>query len=469
MKIMMAHAFLPLSFRLLLRAAAGLGTLLLAAVVAAQSVEITAIPDYESAGMLSGVVSGVNPATHKVAAYLLVEGGGWWNKSTGATINPDGTFSVNIGTAGLDEYASTYSVAVVPNSTSVPDGSSDTHILPGSTVASDWVQRYGRNLQFGGRNWGVKEAPSPVGPGGNRFSADEDDVWVDEDGMHLTIHHHGGQWRSTEVVLTENLGYGTYYFRTSSEVEDLNVNATFGAFTWDSFGDDPRITDWPWREIDFEDSRWGNAADPTTSQTVIQPYYVTGNLDRYTIPDLSANPELTRAFTWAPGQIDWITALGNHSPQVVLAGDVPAGDVIDQRTYLDNNGNHLVPDASRENFRFNLWLNQDAPDGNQPVEVIISDFVFIPFLSGDYDGSGTVGAADFEMWKSTFGQVVAPYGGADGNGNGVIDAADYSVWRDNVGMTIGSGAGSATIVPEPSTMCLTVTVMTFVAMYRAAL
>lgn len=459
--------FLPLS-RLSpkrIRSALVLCAVLAASSATAQTVDITGVPNYQSAGTLTGIVSGVNPATHKVAAYINIEGSGWWTKATGATINPDGSFSVDIGTDGLDEYASMYSVAVVPNSTSVPGGSDPSNILPGSTVASDWVQRYGRTLQFAGRNWGVKESPSPVGPGSNRFSALEDDAWVDEAGLHLTIHQHSANWYSTEVVLTENLGYGTYYFRTNSEVEDLNANATLGAFTWDNFGDDPRITAWRSREIDFEDSRWGNPGEPTTSQTVIQPYDVPGNLDRYTIPDLAGNPALTRAFTWAPGRIDWITARGNHSPQEVSAGSIPAGDVIDQRTYLDNGAQHLVPDAGRENFRFNLWLNQSAPAGNQPVDVVITDFVFIPLLKGDYDASGDVGFSDFGIWRDSFGDTVAPFSGADGNGNGVIDAADYTVWRDHLGTTLG--AGSANVVPEPTTMRLTAAIMTSLVLLRA--
>jgi hypothetical protein len=444
--------------------------LLAAGTATAQSVEITGIPNYKKAGTLTGVVSGIDPATHKVVAYIDVEGNNWWTKSTGATINPDGSFSVNIGTDGLDEYASTYCVAVVPKGTNIPDGSEPSNILPSTTVASDWVQRYGRSVQFAGRSWGVKDSPSPVGPGTNRFSAEENDVWVDEAGMHLTIHRHGGSWYSSEVVLTENLGYGTYYYRTECEVEDLNTNATFGAFTWDNFGDDPRITAWPWREIDFEDSRWGKPGDPTTSQTVIQPYDVPGNLARYTTPDLSGDPRLTRAFTWSPGRIEWIAALGNHSPQELLAGNIPPGDIIDQRTYLDNGAEHLVPDASRENFRFNLWLNQSAPADNKPVEVLITNFMFIPLLRGDYDGSGLVDASDFSTWRDSFGRVVAPFSGADGNGDGVIDEADYRIWRDNLGLmlNVNGGSGMAVVVPEPKTVCQNVALFTALALLRAA-
>ena len=140
--------------------------------------------------------------------------------------------------------------------------------------------QFNTHLQFGGRTWGVKESAVPVGPGGNRFSAAPSDVWVDQDGLHLTISSDGFNWFSTEVVLSENLGYGTYLFQTDSRVDELNANATFGAFTWDPYGDDDRIPEFPNREIDFEDSRWGIPGRATNSQFVVQPYHVSGNLER---------------------------------------------------------------------------------------------------------------------------------------------------------------------------------------------
>ncbi|HMP08331.1 MAG TPA: dockerin type I domain-containing protein [Lacipirellulaceae bacterium] len=57
------------------------------------------------------------------------------------------------------------------------------------------------------------------------------------------------------------------------------------------------------------------------------------------------------------------------------------------------------------------------------------------FLAGDYDGNGTVEAADYLFWKQSYGQTVEPYTGADGNGDGKVDAADYTVWRNNLGAT----------------------------------
>jgi hypothetical protein len=91
-------------------------------------------------------------------------------------------------------------------------------------------------LNFAGRDWTIKQSSSPIGPGPNRFSASSSDVWADGAGLHLTIQNHGGLWYSTEVILNENLGYGTYAFQTTSRQDILNANATFGAFTWDSSG-----------------------------------------------------------------------------------------------------------------------------------------------------------------------------------------------------------------------------------------
>jgi hypothetical protein len=71
-------------------------------------------------------------------------------------------------------------------------------------------------------------------------------------------------------------------------------------------------------------------------------------------------------------------------------------------------------------------------------------------LAGDYNNSGTVDAADYTVWRSSFGSTSNL--AADGNSNGVIDAADYAVWKDNVGST--AAAAQATAIPEPGTLVL---------------
>ncbi|MCA9187199.1 MAG: hypothetical protein KDA99_16340 [Planctomycetales bacterium] len=67
-------------------------------------------------------------------------------------------------------------------------------------------------------------------------------------------------------------------------------------------------------------------------------------------------------------------------------------------------------------------------------------------LAGDYNRNGTVDAADYTIWKDSFGSSDDLV--ADGNENGTIDAADYTVWKDNFGSTMQRV--SARFVPEPN-------------------
>jgi hypothetical protein len=70
----------------------------------------------------------------------------------------------------------------------------------------------------------------------------------------------------------------------------------------------------------------------------------------------------------------------------------------------------------------------------------------VPGLAGDYNGDGSVDAADYVAWR---------------NGDSPDDTqAGYDLWRANFGRTGGAGAAlaSSTAVPEPSTLALVVLV-----------
>lgn len=77
-------------------------------------------------------------------------------------------------------------------------------------------------------------------------------------------------------------------------------------------------------------------------------------------------------------------------------------------------------------------------------------------VPGDYNGNGTVDAADYPLWRNYNGQV----GGAttaqgDGTGEGNVDGADYTYWRSRFGNVAGNGSGlQSTTVPEPASTLL---------------
>jgi hypothetical protein len=69
-------------------------------------------------------------------------------------------------------------------------------------------------------------------------------------------------------------------------------------------------------------------------------------------------------------------------------------------------------------------------------------------LMGDYNDDGSVGGADYVIWRKMENASVTPFTGADGNGDGFVDHDDYDVWQANFGRPAPSGSGTNTQVAE---------------------
>jgi len=365
--------------------------LVVGAAAHAQTVSVDTVPAYGTLGSITGTVTGVDPATHHVAVYIQIEGSGWWTKPTAVTrtvsIGGGGGFSAFVGTGGpgsLDPQATIFCAALLPIAETPPLAAGAGRI-PASLapLALDCVERYGRTIEFAGLTWAVKGAPLPAGPGSNLFSDRESDVWVDEDGLHLRVAEFDGDWWAVELILLSPVGYGTYAIQTRSRLDVLDPRLTFGMFVWDTYGDDDATPGSDHREVDFEDSRWSDALEPTSSQWVVQPFAAPGHLQRYTLPDLSADAALTRVISWEPERVKFTALLGHHGPD---ATTWPAASVIEQDVFAHDPPFQHVPPSGRERFRLNLWLNPlevgagvpMEPTSGQPVEVVIEDFVFVP-------------------------------------------------------------------------------------------
>lgn len=109
-----------------------------------------------------------------------------------------------------------------------------------------------------------------------------------------------------------------------------------------------------------------------------------------------------------------------------------------QQTNINQLGYWLFGDPSGDGFV-----------GEDDRNIVLANWSSAP--PGDYNGDLTVDAADYGVWKASFGSVQDL--AADGNDDGIVDAGDYTIWRDN----FGSGAGAHTTVvaaPEPAAVVL---------------
>ena len=72
--------------------------------------------------------------------------------------------------------------------------------------------------------------------------------------------------------------------------------------------------------------------------------------------------------------------------------------------------------------------------------------------SADFNGSGTVDAADYTVWQNNFGtQTGATLVSGDADTDGDVDGNDFLVWQQQFGPV-----GSLSAVPEPSTFAIAV-------------
>ena len=340
-------------------------------------INFTSVPAWSSFDDLYGQVSNADSSFYKVAVYIFVEpAGGWWTKPYAAdpltTIMGDGSWITDITTGGIDEYATSIIAFLLPNGFDItnyicgPDSACST--LPDTLFnypyAIECRKPGTRTISFAGYDWIVKksyEITDSIGPGPNNFSDSNENVFVDEDGLHLKITQEGEDWVCSEVIAEQSFGYGTYTFEVNSRIDLLDENIVVGLFTWDDFS--PFSLDNQneyYREIDIEFSKWSDPQNPYNAQFVVQPHDIPENLFPFYI-QLSDDDSLsTHIFTWNEESIDFQSIYDNTVVSWCYSGD-------------------NIPVPGIESPRINFWLfNGNAPANNQEAEIVISIVDTIP-------------------------------------------------------------------------------------------
>ncbi len=226
-------------------------------------------------------------------------------------------------------------------------------------------------IAFSGYTFTAKKSEEAIAPGPNLWSETFENVFVDDEGLHLRVTPHPTEkdrWYSAEVIADKNLGYGQYIFTIEYNMLAAPHNVVLGLFLWDP---DRDAADVHHREIDIEFSRWEDEDRPVAQFAV--PPYEEGMFNRF-----EPNGELLK-------RADYITTYVMDWQQDRILFHAYYGPEVEGRPFEEweyDQAYNIAP-PGEETVRMNLWLvNQKgtseegklAPLGGKPVEAIIKSF-----------------------------------------------------------------------------------------------
>lgn len=213
-----------------------------------------------------------------------------------------------------------------------------------------------RTIEFSGYTWDVKAGFG--NPGGNLWSNDSADIWVDDkERLHLSLSKkENGRWYATEVISQQTFDYGVFTFYLDADPAEYDPHVVAGVFLYRNEAS----------EIDLEFSRWGDKENYQFGNYVIQPADFPGNQFRF--PLLTSGTYTTHRIVWKPDEILFSSWHGHWE-------EAPEGKIIAQWEYA---GNH-IPKSNGLRLFFNMWLFKGiAPKSDKTERLIINRFTYQP-------------------------------------------------------------------------------------------
>ncbi len=326
-------------------------------------IEFSRIPPAAEGGRervdtISGRVTGARPG-QQIVIYVRSGSGPWWVQPWPdhpfIPIHPDMTWSTETH-LGLDYAALLVEPGYHPQAT-IDLAPTLGGPIVGLTIAKGvgYLPTAVKPLQFSGYDWQVRTIRSDRGGLNNPY--DPSNAWTDASGaLHLRITKKSGEWTCAEMKLTRSLGYGTYIVAVR-DISHLEPAVVFGMLTWDTKG-----ADQSYREMDTEISRWGDAKSKYNAQYGIQPFYIPGNVERFSAP----SGPLTHSFHWEAGRVSFKTVRGSSMR--------PGAPVVAQQVFTSG-----VPTAGDAKFYLNLYVvASDKSPVQKDTEVVIDKFEYLP-------------------------------------------------------------------------------------------
>jgi hypothetical protein len=187
--------------------------------------------------------------------------------------------------------------------------------------------------------------------------------------------------------------------------------------------------------------------DPTTGEASLENQSAFNiEIDSYLI---RSKPSVLDVEGWTPLEVG-LGAGGGWTASTGTTNRIAEGNLFGA-TFLAANGGtlslgtpidpSLLDDETDLELEFTV-VGRSALEGG-----VLFAAAAAPALAGDYNGNGTVDAADYALWRN--GGPLQNEGVTPGN----VTAEDYSFWRARFGMTAGSGSfvsATAVAVPEPA-------------------